>query len=75
MPGVQKPHWLEERLLERVEVTVDGETLDGRHRLPARLQREVRARVHGAAVDEHHARSALGVVAPLLRPGEPELVA
>src|SRR5262249_17788214 len=39
------------------------------------LSREIGARVHGLAVEEHHAGPALGVVAALLRPGEAHGVA
>ncbi|HET7900670.1 MAG TPA: FAD binding domain-containing protein, partial [Candidatus Nanopelagicales bacterium] len=40
-----------------------------------RLQRQVRARVHRPAVQEHHAGAALGVVAALLGAGQRQVVA
>ena len=66
---------LEERPLERSDLLVAGETLHRRDIATLRLQREVRARVHRLAVEEHHARAALGVVAAFLGAGEAELLA
>src|SRR3989442_10698570 len=66
---------LQERPLERSDLLVPGEPLDRRDLATHRLQGEVRARVHRFAVEEHHARAALGVVASFLGAGEAELLA
>jgi hypothetical protein len=64
---------LEKRRLERVELTAFGQALDGLNRPTSRLEREERAGVHGPAIDQHHASSALGVVTALFGAGQAEL--
>ena len=66
---------IEERRLERRQGVVVGEALDGRDRAALGLEREVGARVHGLAVEQHHAGAALGVVAAFLGAGQPDDVA
>ena len=66
---------LEERALQRVQLVAVGEALDRRDLAAVGLQREVGARVHGLAVEQHHAGAALGVVAALLGAGQADLVA
>ena len=79
IPGVQKPHWTppwsRNALLQRRQGSPDGEPLDRRDRAALGLQREVGARVHRLAVEQHHAGAALGVVAALLGAGETDVVA
>jgi hypothetical protein len=53
----------DERLLDRMELTVLREALDGGHRAPVGLHREHRAREHGLAVHQHRARAADPVLA------------
>ncbi len=65
----------EERALQRSELVPLGETFHRRDVTTVRLQGEVAARVHGLAVQQHHAGAALGVVAPLLRTDQPDHVA
>ena len=78
MPGVQNPHWIPPPSRNAVwsgwSASAAGEALDGRDLAARGLEREVRARVHRPAVDQDHARAALGVVAALLRAGPPEVV-
>ena len=79
MPGVQKPHWTppasRNARWSGCEIAVGREALDRRDAATLGLEREERARVHGPAVEQHHAGAALGVVAALLAAGEPEVVA
>ena len=58
-----------------MQVVAVGEALDGRDVEAVLRDGEQQAGVRAAAVDEHGARAALAVVAALLRPGEPELLA
>src|SRR5437868_5907755 len=66
---------VQEGALELVELTRRREPLHGGDLPPLSLQGEIGARVHGLAVEQHHAGAALGVVAPLLGAGEAEGVA
>ena len=66
---------VEEGGLERVQLAAVREPLDRGDLAAVGLQREVGARVHRPAVDQHHAGAALGVVAALLGAGQPELAA
>ena len=79
MPGVQNPHCTpparEEGVLQRSELAPGGKPLDRGDLTAVGLQREVAARVDRLAVDQHHAGTALGVVAAFLAPGQPELAA
>ena len=62
-------------LLQRVQVVAVGEALDRRDLEAVLRDGEQQAGVRAAAVDEHGARAALPVVAALLGPGEPEVLA
>jgi RimJ/RimL family protein N-acetyltransferase len=64
---------VEERGLERMQLAALGKSLDGGDLAAVGLEGEVGARVHRAAVDQHHAGPALGVVAALLGARQPEL--
>jgi len=64
---------LEELALERVQLPGIRQALHGHDLAALGLEREVGARVHGAAVEQHHAGAALGVVATLLAPGHAQL--
>jgi hypothetical protein len=64
-----------ERLLDRVQLAVSGEALDGRDLEPVGLDAEHRARLHGLTVHEHRAGPARGRLAPDVRPGEAEALA
>ena len=79
MPGVQKPHWSPwcstNARLHGMELAVGREPFDRRHLAAGGLQREHRAALHGAAVDEHRAGAALARVAADVRPRQPETVA
>ena len=66
---------LDERRLHGVELAVGREPLDRRHLAAGGLQREHRAALHGAAVDEHRAGAALARVAADVRPRQAEPVA
>ena len=52
-----------------------AEPLDRRHRTPAHLRDGHEARVDELAVDEHGARATLALAAPLLGPGQREVLA
>ena len=77
IPGVQNPHWTppasRKARWSALGSPVGGEPLDRRHAPAGGLEGEVGARVHRAAVEQHHARAAFGVVAALLGPGQAEL--
>ena len=64
-----------EGLLQRAEVLVSGQRLDGRDRAPVGLDGEQAAAAHRDAVEEHGARAADPVLAADVRPREPEPVA
>jgi hypothetical protein len=67
---------LAERGLQRMlGVTRLAQALDCVDRCPVRLDGENRARLHGAAVEVHGARAALGRVATDMRAGDAEVVA
>src|SRR5207253_10265450 len=66
---------LPECLLERVELAVSGQTLDGRHLGAVRLDGEHQAGANALAVHEHGAGAAHPVLAADMGPREPELVA
>ena len=66
---------LDERLLDGMELAVLRQPLDRRHLRACGLEREHRAALHGAAVDEHRARAALARVAADVRARQPEPVA
>src|SRR6186997_2324189 len=65
---------LVERLLERGQLAVGGESLDRRHLRALGLHREHHAALHRLAVDVDGARAAVAGVAADVRPGEPEVV-
>ncbi len=65
---------LDERALDRVQPAVGRESLDRGDRGAGRLQREHRAALHGAAVEENRARSALARVAADVCARQPEPV-
>ena len=66
---------LHEGLLERVQLAVLREPLDGRDASTVELDREGETGVHGAAVGDHGAGAAVAGAAALLRPGEAEVIA
>jgi hypothetical protein len=65
---------LVERLLQRRQLAVRGETLDRRDPGAVRLHRQKHAALHGLAVEVHRARPAVTRVAADVRAGEPEIV-
>ena len=67
------PTLVEQSLLQRMQFVADHHTLDGHDRAIGGLGSEVRARVDRLTVDQHHARSALAVVAPFLGTGQADL--
>ena len=79
MPGRAEPALepvvLDERLLDRVQPVAAREPLDRRHLGALGLEREHRAALHRAPVDEHGAGAALARVAADVRAGQPEPVA
>ena len=64
-----------EAVLQRMQVAVRREPLDRRDRRAVGLDREDRARLRAAAVDEDGAGSALAGVAPDVRAGQTQLFA
>ena len=64
-----------ERLLDRVQLTILGHSLDRLKALALRLDGEHRAALDGLAVDEDRARAALAGVAADVCAGEPQVVA
>src|SRR5512144_1769283 len=66
---------LVERLLERGELAVPRETLDGGDAHTFRLDGQQHAALHGLAVQVHRAGTAVPRVAADMRPGEAEVVA
>ncbi len=64
---------VEQGLLQRMQLVADHHAFDGRDRSVGCLGGEVRARVDRLAVDQHHARAALAVVAALLGAGQTDL--
>ena len=66
---------VEERLLERMQLTVGGEALDRRDAPTVGLDREDEARIDAHVIEQHGARAALADEAALLRAGQPEVVA
>src|SRR5213593_2511624 len=66
---------LPERLLEGMEPTVRGQSLDRRDSPAFRLHGEHRAALHRAAVDKDRAGAALARIAPDVRAREVELIA
>ena len=78
-PGVQNPHCtrpgVDERLLHRVEVVAVGEPLDRRHVVAVGLRGEHEARTDERPVEQHRARSALALLARVLRAGVAQLLA
>ena len=65
----------EKRLLDAVQRTVLGDALDGDDVVPVGLRREDEARADERAVEQHRARSALALLARVLRAGQLELLA
>ena len=65
---------LVERLLERGELTVGREALDGRDLRAVGLDREEHAALHRLAVEMHGAGAAVARVAADVSPGQPEIV-
>src|SRR4029079_11380328 len=65
---------LEEGPLEWCQVRAVGKPFDRRHFASLSLEREVRARVHRPAIEEHHAGAALRIVAALLRASEADRI-
>ena len=61
---------MDEGLLDRMELPVLLEPLDGAYRFPLGLEREHRAGVRRAPVDDHRARAAGGAIANALRARE-----
>src|SRR5581483_7093055 len=66
---------LDERLLQRMQLSVPREPLDRRDLGVLAGDRENEAAVHPATVEQHGARAALAVIAALLRPREAEVLA
>jgi hypothetical protein len=66
---------LDKRLLQRIELVAFGQTLDGENVPAAHPDRQLAARIHIAAVDDHSARAAFAAIAADLGAGETELVA
>ena len=60
--------------LDRVQLAVDGEALDGRDLGAVGLHGEHETRPHGVAVEQDGARSAHAVLAPEVRAGEPAVL-
>src|SRR6266566_6952635 len=73
-PALQ-PMLLMECFLNRVKLAVLLEALDGRHFCLIGLDREHRARLHRAAIDQNRARAAVGRVAADMSAGHPEVFA
>src|SRR5438552_12852930 len=67
-----EPVLLPEPLLDRVQLAVLRETLDGQDGRTVGLDREHRARLHRLAAEEDRARAALARVATDVCPGEPD---
>ena len=61
--------------LDRMQIAVLCQPLDGRDLRPAGLDREDRARLRAAAVDDHRAGAALAGVAADVRAGQAQLLA
>src|SRR2546427_11631526 len=70
-----QPVLLVEAFLDRMELPVLLEPLDGRDRPLIGLHGEHRARLHRAAVEEHRAGAAVGGIAADVRAGHPEVLA
>jgi hypothetical protein len=66
---------LGERLLERVQLAVGREALDGLDRRAVGLDGEHHAALHERAVHDHRARAAVAGVAADVRAGQVEVVA
>ena len=66
---------LDERLLQRMQLVVVREPLDGRHLGAIVRDREREACVRPAPVDQHGAGAALAVIAALLRAREAQVLA
>jgi hypothetical protein len=64
-----------ESILQRMQLAVGGETLDGGNRRSVGLDREHRAGLHASAINEHGARAALTRIARDVRAGEPQVFA
>src|SRR5439155_1335021 len=66
---------LDERLLQRRELSIANQPLDGLHRLPVGPHGELAARVHRLAVEQHRARAAFAAIAADLRACRPQMIA
>ena len=66
---------LDERLLQRIELIALREPFDRLNRAAVGPHRELAARIHRLAVEQHGAGAALAAVAADLRAGQPEVIA
>ena len=58
-----------------MQITAGPQALNGRDLLPVGGDRQDKAAIHASAVEQHGARAALPAVAPLLSPGQVQVLA